>query len=132
MKKLTSKIVVVMMVAAMAFGMVACGSKTMEDYFETDTMKQQIEQVKSQVEGSGLSVDVKAEGNKITYTYKYDSIEYSDELKSSLEQAMQGQEATLQSTATSLKEQAKVDSVTMVYVYLDCNGKEVFTKEFTA
>lgn len=131
MKKLTSKIVVVMMVAAMAFGMVACGTNTLEDYFKTDEMQKQIEQVKSQVQGSGLTVDVKASGNTITYTYKYDSIEYSDELKANLEQAMQGQEATLKSTATSIKEQAKVDSVSMVYVYLDCNGKEVFTKEFT-
>ena len=132
MKKLTSKIVVVMMVAAMAFGMVACGSKTMEDYFNTDEMQKQIEQVKSQVEGSGLSVDVKAEGNKIVYTYTYDSTEYSDELKANLEEAMQGQESTLQSTAASLKEQAKIDSITMEYVYIDCNGKEVFRKSFSA
>lgn len=103
---------------------------TLEDYFNTQEMQKQLQQAKDSVKDSGLSVDVEVSGNTITYIYQYDSITYSDELRDSLEKAMEGQEATLEAMADGIRKQVKIDSITMVYEYRDCDGKLIYSKEF--
>ena len=59
MKKITSKLTLLLMVLAMTFGLVACGGKefsSISDYLNSDQVKTQLDSVKKQVEGSGMKI----------------------------------------------------------------------------
>lgn len=177
MKKLTSKLVVLMMVLAMAFGMVACGSKddasnssitndnatneatttdeaaatdeatatessdsssssssynSVEEYVNSPTIKNALSTLEKQLEGSGMNIKIKADGNKMIYTYTYENTEKVDGMAESLEQALSAQDATFQATADQIKQAVKVDSASVVIEYVDSKGEMIYSKEYTS
>ena len=137
MKKLVKKLVVLAAVAAMGLSMIACGKKysSVADYVKSDEVKQVLTETRNMLDGTGMSIDIKADGDKMVYSYKYDSIEKADLADaqiSALESGVEAEAATFQETADELKKLVKADSPSVVLEYVDANGEVIYSKEFTA
>ena len=137
MKKLVKKIVVLAAVAAMGLSMIACGKKfsSVADYVKSDEVKEVLTETRNMLEGTGMSIDIKADGDKMVYTYKYDSIEkadLSDAQISALESGVEAENDTFQDSADELKKLVKADSPSVVLEYVDANNEVIYSKEFTA
>lgn len=150
MKKNTTKLLLLMMVLVMSLGLAACGSDkdneketkasqvsqkkgnsiydTVSDYVNSDEIQKTFETLKKNIEGSGMNLEITAEGDKLIYTYTYESIEKTDEMAEQLE-SMVEQDTTLQSMANGLKKCVNSDRVIVVMRYVDCKGKEIYSKE---
>ena len=137
MKKLVKKLVVLAAVAAMGLSMIACGKKysSVADYVKSDEVKQVLTETRNMLDGTGMSIDIKADGDKMVYSYKYDSIEKADLADaqiSTLESGVEAEAATFQETADELKKLVKADSPSVVLEYVDANGEVIYSREFTA
>ena len=137
MKKLVKNIVVLAAVAAMGLSMIACGKKfsSVADYVKSDEVKEVLTETRNMLEGTGMSIDIKADGDKMVYTYKYDSIEkadLSDAQISALESGVEAENDTFQDSADELKKLVKADSPSVVLEYVDANNEVIYSKEFTA
>ena len=134
MKKLVKKIVVLAAVAAMGLSMIACGKKysSVADYVKSDEVQSVIDQMSSTLDGTGMSLDITAKGDKMVYSYKYDDLVKADGMEESLENAISAEDATFQETANELKKLVKADSPSVVIEYVDANGDVIFTREYVA
>ena len=135
MKKITSKLTLLLMVLAMTFGLVACGGKefsSISDYLNSDQVKTQLDSVKKQVEGSGMKIDVTAEGDKMVYTYTYEKLEKTDGMAEQLESALKQQDSRFQNTCEEIKKYVDVDTAYVVIKYVDSKGTEIYSKEYSS
>lgn len=105
---------------------------SMEDYVASDEVQAEIEASKSALEGQGETIDIRGEGNKLIYSYKYETIVKQEGMEETLETEAAKQESLFTSTATSLKSLVDVDNPVVVIEYIDANGEMIFTKEYPA
>ena len=96
--------------------------KNMEEYISDPTVKASLDQAIKSAAGSGMTIDITAEGNTLIYKYTYNQQMSSDSvpvetLKQSLETAMNSQKET--PAIISLQ-------------YIDADGTPLYEKEFTA
>jgi hypothetical protein len=136
MKKMVSRILAVGMAAVMALSLASCGKeKTIEDYVASDEIQEQLESVKSSMASSGIDVDVIGEDNKLIYVYTYsDQFDEDavDALAEQLESAMSAQASTFEDVAASLKEETDVEDPIVEVRYVNADGSEIYSQEFTA
>lgn len=160
MKKITSKLLLLMMVLVMAFGLAACGSDDKKEtttsgtsqtqapasdskdsskpyssisaYLEDDTVKQALSTLEKSLEGSGMNIKITAEGDKLVYTFAYEKLEKTDDMTKQLEEGIKAQDATFQSTANQVKQYVDVDTATVVIKYVDSKGEEIYSKEYVS
>lgn len=134
MKKLGRKIAALAAVAALGLSLIACGKKfsSVADYVKSDEVQEVITDLSSSLDGTGMSIDITADGDKMVYTYKYDSIEKADGMAEQLESGIEAQASTFQETADELKKLCKASNPTLVIEYVDMNGDVIYTKEFPA
>lgn len=134
MKKFTSKLLVLVTVLTMAFGLTACGGgyDTVSDYINSDEVQKELETAKKAIESSGMNLTVGAEGNKLVYTYKYDDMEKVDGMAEQLEAAMSAEDATFQEIADKMGKVVKESPVSVVIEYVDCNDEMIYSKEYTS
>lgn len=134
MKKFTSKLLVLITVLTMAFGLTACGSgyDTVSDYINSDTVQKELETAKKAIEGQGMNLTIGAEGNKLVYTYKYDDMEKVDGMAEQLEAAMSAEDATFQNIADEMAKVVNESPVSVVIEYVDCNDEMIYSKEYTS
>ncbi len=74
MKK-TLRTISMALVMALMLAMTACGGSkdaTLEEYFQTDEMQEIIQDAKDSVEGTGMSIELLAEGNTLIYEYTFE------------------------------------------------------------
>ena len=105
---------------------------TMTDYVNSSEVQDVLSTSNSQLSGTGMKIDITAEGNKMVYTYTYESLTKQDGMAESLESAMKSQDSTFQSTANTLKVVIKEANPTIVIRYVDCNGEVIYEKEYAA
>ena len=168
MKNLTSKLLLVMMVLAMAFSMAACGSEkndsktnnsqgsvsnansqpssknqneekkeyaSVADYVSSSEVQYVLSMFENQLAGTGMSLDIIAEGDKMVYSYKMDDIEkasLTDEEIATLGSSVEAESSTFQETADQVKKLVDAEAPALVIRYLDGNGEEIYSKEFPA
>lgn len=105
---------------------------TMTDYVNSSEVQNVLSSLSSQMSGSGMKIEITAEGNKMVYTYMYESLTKQDGMAESLESAMKSQDSTFQSTANTLKVVIKEANPAIVIRYVDCNGEVIYEKEYVA
>ena len=74
MKKTAMKIMAIVLCAVMLLSFAACGgkTKTVSDYINSKDFQTELNDMKSSLEGSGMDIDVTAEGNTLVMTYTMD------------------------------------------------------------
>ncbi|MBU9735166.1 DUF4854 domain-containing protein [Diplocloster agilis] len=132
MKQKVSRIIVMALILAMTLTVVGCGKKfdNLDEFVASDEMQTELETVKESLAGSGMSVDIKADGEKLIYAYTLDQQVDPTGMAESLEAAMDQQKDAFIQVAEELKKEVKVDNPVVVVQYLNNDGSEIFSKEY--
>ena len=137
MKK-TLKTIAIALVMALMLAMTACGGNkdaTLEEYFQTDEMQEIIQEAKDSVEGTGMSIELLAEGNTLIYEYTFEEDSFGDSMldavKDQLVSGLESSASTFEGIASDLNEELKVDNSTVIVRYL-YNGETLAESEYSA
>lgn len=129
MKKVITLVAAIMLLVTSTLALAGCGgTKTLEEYVNSDSdVQQELSDLESSL-GNGGSITVKE--NNIELIYKYDQTfdeATATAMKPQLEQAMNSMESQFQGMIDDLKEDSGIDDVSMTIVYQDANGTELYS-----
>ena len=132
MKKVITLVAAIMLLVTSTLALVGCGgTKTLEEYVNSDSdVQQELSDLESSL-GNGGSITVKE--NNIELIYKYDQTfdeATATAMKPQLEQAMNSMESQFQGMIDDLKEASGIDDVSMTIVYQDANGTELYSNTY--
>lgn len=105
---------------------------TVADFANSKEVQDQLEMQKKSLEGSGMDIAITGEDNKLIYAFTYLDMENQEGMAEALKQGLESQEATFVSVAKSIKLAVDVENPVVVVQYLDANGEEIYSAEFTA
>ena len=138
MKKTTLKTIAIALVMTLMLAMTACGGNkdaALEKYFQTDEMQEMVQEAKDCVEGSGMSIEILAEGNTLIYEYTFEEDSFDDSMldavKEQLVSGLESTASTFEGIASDLNDELKVENSTVVVRYL-YNGETLAESEYTA
>ena len=133
-KSVVLMVLAMVMILSMSFAMASCGEKedpTLESYIASDEeAKAEIEEM---AEANDLAISIV--GNELTYTYKYDQTFDEDTaamISEQLESAMSSMDSTFSGIAADLEEQTEISGITVVVVYQNGDGSELYSQTYTA
>lgn len=132
MKKVITLVAAIMLLVTSTLALAGCGgTKTLEEYVNSDSdVQQELSDLESSL-GNGGSITVKE--NNIELIYKYDQTfdeATATAMKPQLEQAMNSMESSFQGLVDDLKEDSGIDDVSMTIVYQDANGTELYSNTY--
>ena len=132
MKKVITLVAAIMLLVTSSLALAGCGgTKTLEEYVNSDSdVQQELSDLESSL-GNGGSITVKE--NNIELIYKYDQTfdeATATAMKPQLEQAMNSMESQFQGMIDYLKEDSGIDDVSMTIVYQDANGTELYSNTY--
>ena len=132
MKKVITLVAAIMLLVTSSLALAGCGgTKTLEEYVNSDSdVQQELSDLESSL-GNGGSITVKE--NNIERIYKYDQTfdeATATAMKPQLEQAMNSMESQFQGMIEDLKEDSGIDDVSMTIVYQDANGTELYSNTY--
>ena len=132
MKKVITLVAAIMLLVTSTLALAGCGgTKTLEEYVNSDSdVQQELSDLESSL-GIGGSITVKE--NNIELIYKYDQTfdeATATAMKPQLEQAMNSMESQFQGMIDDLKEDSGIDDVSMTIVYQDANGTELYSNTY--
>ena len=138
MKKTTLKTIAIALVMTLMLAMTACGGNkdaALEKYFQTDEMQEMVQEAKNSVEGSGMSIEILAEGNTLIYEYTFEEDSFDDSMldavKEQLVSGLESTASTFEGIASDLNDELKVENSKVVVRYL-YNGETLAESEYTA
>lgn len=132
MKKVITLVAAIMLLVTSSLALAGCGgTKTLEEYVNSDSdVQQELSDLESSL-GNGGSITVKE--NNIELIYKYDQTfdeATATAMKPQLEQVMNSMESQFQGMIDDLKEDSGIDDVSMTIVYQDANGTELYSNTY--
>ena len=132
MKKVITLVAAIMLLVTSTLALAGCGgTKTLEEYVNSDSdVQQELSDLESSL-GNGGSITVKE--NNIELIYKYDKTfdeATATAMKPQLEQAMNSMESEFQGMIDDLKEDSGIEDVSMTIVYQDANGTELYSNTY--
>ena len=138
MKNITLRTIAAALVIAQMLTITACGKNkdtALEEYFQTSEMQEMVQEAKESLDGSGISIEIRAEGNTLIYEYTFEegSMEDSmlDAVKEQLISGCESEASTFEGIASDLNEELKVDNASVVVRYF-YNGTALAESEYTA
>lgn len=132
MKKVITLVAAIMLLVTSTLALAGCGgTKTLEEYVNSDSdVQQELSDLESSL-GNGGSITVKE--NNIELIYKYDQTfdeATATAMKPQLEQAMNSMESEFQGMIDDLKEDSGIEDISMTIVYQDANGTELYSNTY--
>ena len=132
MKKVITLVAAIMLLVTSTLALAGCGgTKTLEEYVNSNSdVQQDLSDLESSL-GTGGSISVKE--NNIKLIYKYDQTfdeATATAMKPQLEQAMNSMESNFQGLVDDLKEDSGIDDVSMTIVFQDANGTELYSNTY--
>lgn len=104
---------------------------SVQEFVESDMMQEQLASQMESLEGSGMSMELTAEDNKLIYNFKIDDPDLSAAMDvSALESSLDSQASTFESVAEVLPAAIDVENPVVVVRYLDSDGNELASREF--
>lgn len=105
---------------------------SIQEFIDSDMMQEELASQMKSLEGSGMSMELTAEDNKLIYNFKIDDPDLSAAMDASaLESSLDSQASTFESVAGVLPTAIDVDNPVVVVRYLDSDGNELASREFT-
>ena len=107
--------------------------ESLEDFVNSDIMQQQLETQFASLEGTGMSIELTADDNKLIYNLTIEDPDLSAAMDASaLESYLDSQAATFEAIAAALPASVDVENPVVVVRYLDYTGEEIASREFAA
>lgn len=108
--------------------------ESLDDFVNSDIMQEQLEQEVADLEGTGLSAEIIADGDKLIYNFTIEDADLAAVMdKAALDSTLESQTSTFEAIAASLPTAVEnIENPTVVVRYLDPSGTEITSMEFYA
>ncbi len=105
--------------------------ETVEDFINTDVMREQLDSMKESMASSGMDISITANGNQLVYTFTYQDTNGADPetLGSVLGTLTDSMTETFEGIASELA-QAVGGDASVVVAYMAEDGAELYSREF--
>ena len=104
---------------------------TLEDFINSDIMQEQLQTQTATLEGSGLNVELAADGSKLIYNFTITDPNLTAALDvATLESTLNSQASVYESIASTIPLAVEIENPSVVVRYLDSTGAELLSKEF--
>ena len=104
---------------------------SIQEFIDSDMMQKELATQLESLEGTGISMELTAEDNKLIYNFKIDDPDLSAAMDSAtLESTLDSQASTFESVAGALPAAIDVENPVIVVRYLDSDGNELVSREF--
>lgn len=106
---------------------------SIQEFIDSDMMQESLQQQISSLEGTGMSMTITGEDNKLVYNFTFDDPELSTAIAadvSQLESSLDSQASTFESVAGILPAAIDVENPVVVVRYLGSDGTELISREF--
>lgn len=129
MKKIAALFVNLCLALVMVITLTACGSskefKDIQEYI--DAQKDQIDAAIKQQEGTGMTMEVKADGDTLVYRYVYaDEMPINDETTAYFDAKLEETKEQFQAVIDEMKELIDVESPKVKLLYENPDGSVVY------
>lgn len=135
MRKILSLTVAFALILSLPIWFTGCSGEkydTMEAFLAGEKMQSEIASAKSTLDGSGLSLEVTSQENKLIYTYTYEQVLEIDTARDILKNGLEAEKETFQNIAEELRKTVNVENPVVIVRYLNPDGTEIYSQEFTA
>lgn len=108
---------------------------SVEDFVNSSEFQSQLTQMKSSMSGSGVNLEIEAEGNTIVYKCTYETVaraDFDDATIKGLEDNLTASAASYELVASSLEQATGEKDTAVKVVYLSSDGQVLAEKEFKA
>ena len=144
MKNKFRKMLLLMCAMTLAFALTACGGSgddaddtaagkfaSIQEFIDSDMMQKELATQLESLEGTGISMELTAEDNKLIYNFKIDDPDLSAVMDTAtLESTLDSQASTFESVAGVLPAAIDIENPVIVVRYLDSDGNELASREF--
>ena len=104
---------------------------SIQEFIDSDMMQEELATQLESLEGTGMSMELTAEDNKLIYNFKIDDPDLSAAMDSAtLESTLDSQASTFESVGGALPAAIDVENPVIVVRYLDSDGNELVSREF--
>lgn len=109
---------------------------TVGEYLEVPEVQEQLDEMLTSLDGSGVSMKIYAEGNTLVYECTFDEqLDLSDEtakatIVEALKSGCESQSSTFEGVLNDLKTEIKADDVKVHIVYNNADGSEIYSCDF--
>lgn len=134
MKKFATVLASLCLAFVMVVSLAGCGSSKDFDSVQAylDAQKDDIEQAKKELEGTGMSVDVTADGDTLVYRYTYDvELPVGDETTASFDANLDEFKSQFDAVLDEMENLIDVDKPAVQLIYANPDGTVVYTHTFT-
>lgn len=134
MRKILSLTVAFALILSLSIWFTGCSGEkydTMEAFLAGEKMQSEIASAKSTLDGSGLSLEVTSQENKLIYTYTYEQVLEMDSARDILKNGLEAEKETFQNIAEELRKTVNVENPVVIVRYLNPDGTEIYSQEFT-
>ncbi len=134
MKKIATVLASLCLALVMVATLVGCGSGKEFDSVQAyvDAQKDQIEDAKKELEGTGMSVEIKADGDTLVYRYIYDvALPVSDEVTAQFDANLELYKTQFDAVLDEMAELIDVKNPAVQMIYENPDGTVVYTHTFT-
>lgn len=114
------------------FALTACGKyDTVEEWVKSEKVQKEFDEMLADLDDSSMKMEILGEENKLIYSYTFLE-EVPEGMGEQLGIALNEQASTFEEVAEALKEEVDVDNPIVVVEYLNSDGSEIYSQEFTA
>ncbi len=132
--KNTKKMLSVLMIAMLALScmvLTSCGTKTLEEYINSDSdLKKEVESFSTD------NMTVKVKDNNLTFEYKFEDMELTDDLRTTLkaeiEKQMDTQDSQFENIAKEMEDETGISGIKVVVRYVESDGTVLYENSYTA
>ena len=135
MKRIFFGMLAFALIFAACLSFAGCGPAkydSIEAFIASDEKQSEIESEEETLEGSGLSLKIVVQENKLIYNYTYDQAQDLAAAKQILKDGLDSQEEAFQSRVQELKTRVALENPIFVVRYLNPDGTELYSQEFAA
>lgn len=134
MKKFATVLASLCLVFVMVAALVGCGSgkefDSVQEYL--DAQKDQIDAAISEIEGSGMTMEIKADGETLIYRYVYEvEVPVGDETTAQFDAGLDTYKSQFDGVLDEMAELIDVKNPAVKLIYENPDGTVVYTHTFT-
>ena len=131
------KIIGILLAVCLAFSCVACGGgekkpyASVEEFVQSKEVQQQVQQATEQYQADGLTITASADGDKLVFTYAVSTQIDAAATIPALEMEFDAQASSFTQVIQQMREQIDVENPSIVLRYVNADGSEILSREFT-
>ncbi len=132
------RILGMILAVCVALGCAACGNEgakkpyaSVEEFVNSPDVQEQLQEASEQYQADGLTITAAAQGDKLVFTYTVSTQVDAATTIPALEMEFDAQASSFNTVIDQMREQIDVENPSIVLRYVNADGSEILSREFT-